>query len=204
MADPCVDRRGVVGTVLHTSVATLYSNLVTRPTGEAVRVAIEHQLQEMRGTTLSILDFSRIGVIDFSCADEVIAKLLKKYSRADRPADAFFVAHGVCEHHREPIESVLDHHRLLLVVIEDGQPELWGRAPARLREAWHLLHRMGQAGSGDFASAQGVEPATAAAWLRRLATERVVVSDDGKRFASLPLFVEGVSAEPERRAVRAM
>lgn len=204
MGDPCADRRGGVQTVLRTSVATLYSNLVTRPTGEAVRVAIERQIQEMRGTTLSILDFSRIGVIDFSCADEVVAKLLKKYSRADRPADAFFVAHGVCEHHREPIESVLERHRLLLVVIEDGRPELWGRAPARLREAWHVLYRMGQAASSDFASAHGVEPATAGAWLRRLATERVAISEDGERFVCLPVFLDVVRTEREESVLRAL
>jgi hypothetical protein len=204
MGDPCADCRGGVETVLRTSVATLYSNLVTRPTGEAVRVAIERQIQEMRGTTLSILDFSRIGVIDFSCADEVVAKLLKKYSRADRPADAFFVAHGVCEHHREPIEAVLEHHRLLLVVIEDGKPGLWGRAPARLRQAWYVLQRMGQAASADFASAQGVAATTAAAWLRRLATERVAISEDGERFACLPMFLDAVRTQHEEPVLGAM
>ncbi len=45
-------RRGAAGgveTVVRTSVATLHSNLVTRPTGRAVRVAIERQIMEAGG-----------------------------------------------------------------------------------------------------------------------------------------------------------
>ena len=181
--------------MLHTSVATLYSNLVTRPTGEAVRVAIERQIADVKGAALSILDFSRIGVIDFSCADEIIAKLLRRYSRRDRPGDAFFIAYGMCEHHREPIESVLGRHRLLLVAIEDGRPELWGRAPTRLRDAWRSLNRLGHAGPLELADAQGIEPTTAAAWLRRLTASRVAVSD-GERFSSLAALWNGERLSP--------
>jgi len=195
MGDPSMDRTGGVGTgtVLHTSVATLYSNLVTRPTGEAVRVAIERQIRDVRGMALSVLDFSRIGVIDFSCADEIVAKLLRRYSHSDRPGDAFFVAYGVCEHHREPIEAVLHRHRLLLVAIEKSRADLWGRAPARLRDAWHGLNEMGQARPREFAAAQGIARATATAWLRRLTAKRVAVSD-GEFFSSLPAVLTGGEA----------
>lgn len=199
MGDPGTDRVGGVGTVLHTSVATLYSNLVTRPTGEAVRVAIERQIMDVTGTALSVLDFSHIGVIDFSCADEVVAKLLKRYTCADRPGEAFFVACGVHEHHREPIESVLHRHRLLLVAIQDGRAELWGRTPARLRDAWNCLNELGETQAWEFAAAQRIEPATASAWLRRMALERVAISEDGENFASLPAVLGGSAALNGRR-----
>ena len=55
----------------------LYSNLVTRPTGAAVRGQIE---ADARATpvarALTVIDFSHVSMIDFSCADEVVAKLL--------------------------------------------------------------------------------------------------------------------------------
>lgn len=196
MGDPATGRAvGSVDMVVRTSVATLYSNLVTRPTGRAVRTAIEAQLRTSQGRCLSVLDFSQVGVLDFSCADEVIAQLLRKYRQADRPADAFFVVQGVAEHHREPIDTVLTRHNLLLVVVESGRPELWGPAPSRLRAAWDCLGRMGCTDTSEFATARGVNHVTAKAWLRRLAESRVAVLEGGDSFSSLYAVLD-------RRAVK--
>ncbi len=182
---------GRVATVLHTAVATLYSNLVTRPTGRAVRLAIERQIEDTNGTCLSILDFSRVGVMDFSCADEVIAKLLVKYSRSDRPAEAYFVARGVSEHHRDPIEAVLERHGVLLVTAGGEGRDLLGPAPTRLRRAWSCLEALGRAVAGDFAAADGVSRPTASSWLRRLAAFRVAIREEGDRFSSLSVVLDG-------------
>jgi hypothetical protein len=186
-----------VQTVVHkTSVATLYNNLVTRPTGKAVRSAIEAQLQGGGGRCVSVLDFSQVGVLDFSCADEVIAKLLMKYLRADRPSDAFFVVQDASEHHRYSIDTVLRRHKLLLVAVESGRPALWGPAPSRLRAAWDRLERMGRVDTSQFASAHGVNEATAGSWLRRLANLRVAVPDGHGSFSSLPTALGGRAAAP--------
>ena len=77
-----------VGTVLQRSVASLYSHLVTRPTGRAVRLAIESQLAEAERPSVYMIDLSEVAILDFSCADEVVAKLLLRYVEADRPAEA--------------------------------------------------------------------------------------------------------------------
>ncbi|MGW8267353.1 MAG: hypothetical protein ACWGSQ_13385, partial [Longimicrobiales bacterium] len=48
-----------VGRLVRRSVASLYSSLVTRPTGQAVRLAIENVLAEESGqVSLSIIDLS--------------------------------------------------------------------------------------------------------------------------------------------------
>ena len=178
-------------TVLHTSVATLFSNLVTRPTGRAVRYAIEQRIEESGGTCLSILDFSQVGIIDFSCADEIVAKLLQKYRLANRPTDAFFVVKGVAEHHREPIETVLNRHNLLLIAVDQERPALWGPAPTRLRLAWHWLNRLGRAFPDDLAAAHGLTTRTAGSWLNRLVSWRLAIPDAGDGYASLPTVFEG-------------
>ncbi len=186
-------RRGAAGgveTVVRTSVATLYSNLVTRPTGRAVRVAIERQIMEAGGVCLSILDFTHVGVVDFSCADEVVAKLLLKYSRPERPAEAYFLASGIAEHHREPIESVLQRHNLLLVTVKSDGRALWGPAPARLRRAWNSLDRLGRAFAHEFASTGGLSQSTARSWLKRLVASRVAVPDGEDCFCSLPAILD--------------
>lgn len=176
--------------VLHTTVATLFSNLVTRPTGRAVRFAIEERIEQSGGTCLSVLDFSRVGVIDFSCADEVVAKLLQKYRLANRPSDAFFVVTGVAEHHREPIETVLMRHNLLVVAIDQDRPVLWGPAPARLRRAWDWLNRLGRAVPDDLAVAHGLTARAAGSWLNRLVNWRLAVLDAGEGYSSLPTVLD--------------
>lgn len=196
-----------VETVLHTSVATLYSNLVTRPTGRTVRYAIERQIEEAGGTCLSILDFSHVGVLDYSCADEIIAKLLLKQRRRDRASDTFFLLQGAAEHHREPIDSVLSRQNLLLVALDGGQPELWGPAPSRVRHAWSWLDRLGSAEPADLAKAHGLELRTAGAWLNRLAHWGIAIPEQRRRYSSLtanlslsPLYVPPVPDAEVRRA----
>ena len=70
-----------VGTVLRGTVCDLYSNLVTRPTGAAVRTAIEEQVLELGASVVTTIDFSQVNLLDFSCADEIVAKLYATYAR---------------------------------------------------------------------------------------------------------------------------
>ena len=65
-----------VGEVLQRTQTSLYSHLVTRPTGRAVRMAIKTQLQGNSNRSFSLIDLSEVVILDFSCADEVVAKLL--------------------------------------------------------------------------------------------------------------------------------
>jgi hypothetical protein len=122
------------------TVTSFYSNLVTRPTGRAVRMGVESQLSELdpsRPLLLSILDFSQVRVLDYSCADEIVAKLLLRYVAADRPVEAYFLARGLQEHHREAVEAVLERHQLLLVAEDDtGGACLLGPSNPVERACW--------------------------------------------------------------------
>jgi hypothetical protein len=69
---------GLGGFAPRLSVTSLFSNLVTRPTGRAIRTGVESQLAEMEGVCapcLSVLDFSQVRILDYSCADEIVAQL---------------------------------------------------------------------------------------------------------------------------------
>src|SRR5688572_7167020 len=102
-----------LGSVLRQTLsANLYSNLVTRPTGRAVRGQIEVMLRSS-ARSLTVIDFSHVSMIDFSCADEVIAKLLMQ-DTPDR--EAYFVFRGMTDDHWDAIETVLERHGLALVV----------------------------------------------------------------------------------------
>jgi hypothetical protein len=134
-----------VGSLVQRSVATLYSHLVTRPTGRAVRQAIESLLDDAGETAFSLIDLSEVTVLDFSCADEVVAKLLSRYLEADRPREAYFVIRGVRDLHREPIEVVLERQRLAAVTQgEDGSYQLLGNRSAPEDSAWLVVEARGR------------------------------------------------------------
>lgn len=180
---------GSVEMVVRTSVATFHSNLVTRPTGRAVRAAIEEQLRDGSGTYLALLDFAQVGVIDFSCADEIVGQLLRRYLPPDRPCEAYFVAAGVAEHHRDLFETVLSRHKLLLVAMDSDVTDLWGPAPRELRWAWSRLDAMGLAQADDLGGREGLGSKAATALLEELATWRVAIRRERSAYSSLPAVV---------------
>ena len=56
------------------------------------------------------LDFSRVGVMDYSCADEVVAKLLIAMLEGNHPRLAL---RGLSKDHVDAIESALERYQLL-------------------------------------------------------------------------------------------
>lgn len=138
-----------VGKVLQRTVTSLYSNLVTRPTGRAVRMAIEARLHGAGSVCLSIIDFSEVVIIDFSCADEVVAKLLQQFLD-DESRDAFFVFRGVAEPHRDQIEAVLCRRGLAAVLeTRPGSFELAGVHTDGEARVWRTLEERGTLETDD-------------------------------------------------------
>lgn len=132
-----------VGEVLQRSVTSLYSSLITRPTGRAVRMAIETQLQGAGTLSVSLIDFTEVGLIDYSCADEVVAKLVQQYL-ADEVHDAFFVFRGVREPHHPQVEGVLQRQGLAAVVeVEPERFRLVGTFTDDECRVWDRLEEAG-------------------------------------------------------------
>jgi hypothetical protein len=96
-----------VHAVLQHSVKGLYADLVTRHTGRAVRENIERELADGRG--VAIMDFTGVGCLDYSCADEIVAKLVREKVR-------ILLLRGLSDAHREAIEPVLLGHGLAAVI----------------------------------------------------------------------------------------
>jgi hypothetical protein len=157
------------------SVASLYSHLVTRPTGRALRLGIESQIGEIGSVCLSVLDFTQVVVLDYSCADEAVAKLIQRYRAEDRPADAYFIARGLAEQHRDPIEEVLLRHGLALVCEVEREFTLLGRATALERDVWHALQELKRAEAPELARRLGAADAGVGDALGTLAAHRVAL-----------------------------
>jgi len=174
-----------LSTLAPRSVASLFSHLVTRPTGRALRLGIESQISELGAICLSVLDFTQVVVLDYSCADEAVAKLIQRYIGADRPTDVFFVARGLGEQHREPIEAVLARHDLALAAeIEGPGFVLLGTTTHAERIAWDALERVRTGDATRIAEESGLGAEDAAAALAALAARRVVLTN-GQRYSAL-------------------
>lgn len=131
-----------VSTVLRGTVCDLYSNLVTRPTGAAVRTAIEQQVVDIGAPVVTTIDFSQVNLLDFSCADEIVAKLLLRYAAADGPT-GYLLFRGINGGHLDPIETVLERHELALVAWDDGHAELFGCVSEDERWMWEFVRDEG-------------------------------------------------------------
>jgi hypothetical protein len=170
-----------VGTLLRETAATPYCNLITRPAGAAVRDRIEAALAGSDCLT-ALLDFSDIGLIDFSGADEAVAKLLLAGTDPERPV---VVLQGLREDQHEAIEQVLIQHELTVIVVScaDGgsMPQLIGFVTSDVREAFGCLCECGALRSFHLAQTLGWSESRAQETLRAL-LERRLVRGDGDIF----------------------
>lgn len=163
-----------LGTMLRQTLsANLYSNLVTRPTGRAVRTQIELLLRDTE-RTITVIDFSHVHMIDYSCADEVIAKLM--LGQGER-RESYFVVRGMTDDHWHAIEQVLEHHGLAIVVERGDGVDLLGVLDETESRAWAAMKRRGRASARQLAAdLDEPEPVVRSAldrlWERRLIARR--------------------------------
>lgn len=123
--------------VLREATAASYRDLVTRPTGAAVRHRLVSTLRH-HDRTEALLDFTKIGLVDFSCADEVVAKLVAALH--ELPVSRI-VLHGIREDHADAIDHALTCHGLAVLALElHGQrPTLLGQVPDDWRAVFAIL-----------------------------------------------------------------
>ena len=57
-----------------------------------------------------VIDFASVRCLDFSCADEIVGKLLLQHGEA-----RYFLLRGVTEIHGEAIEAVLERYNIAVV-----------------------------------------------------------------------------------------
>ena len=175
-----------IGHLLRETVASPYRNLVTRPTGAAIRNRIQETMAGSDCLT-ALLDFSDIELLDFSCADEVVAKLLLA---AEARGDGFVVLRGLREDQHEAIEHVLTHHRLAVAALgpdeEHAEPRLLGWVTPDARAAFACVCHRGALTARDLAGLLDWMVARAEAALTALASHRLLRAEDD-RYLPLPI-----------------
>ena len=171
-----------IGHLLRETTTAPYRHLVTRPTGAAVRNRIEAALSRSDCLT-ALLDFSDIELLDFSCAEEIVAKLLLAQA-AHRPR--FVVLRGLRDDQHDAIEQVLTHHRLAVAaLVADGEPLLLGSVSGDARAAFACVCRLGRACAADLAHALDWPESRASEALESLTRHRLLRPEGDLRYSLL-------------------
>lgn len=167
-----------VGAILHTSHHGAYTDLVTRATGRTVRTQIEAHMAACQPGTVSVIDFSKVGLLDFSCADEIVATLMRQCAESPA-ADRYLLFAGITDGHLDAIEHVLERHGLALVVRFTGLGALGlvGVVTEAERLVWEAVVRLQPAGSAAIAAETGMDEEDVKTCLGALHSRRLLMKD---------------------------
>ena len=140
-----------------------------------MRGAIERLLSETEAQALTVIDMSQVSMIDFSCADEVIAKLVMKYSGDEAPGEVYFVFRGIGDDHWVAVEAVLERHGLAVVLETGDGYALAGPVSENEIRAWDAVRLLGPAPAVAVAQEIACDPAEMERTLEDLWRRRVLV-----------------------------
>jgi len=163
-------------------------DLVTRPSGEKIRQRIERDIAQEPNGAVVALDFSRIGIIDYSCADEIVAKLVSRLL-AGEYGDKYLMLSGLNENQKENIEVALERKELAVVAeMRDGARALVGSLNNYLKETLDFIATKRRTTANDFARALKLPANTSGTRLLNLYKKRLVrrieeARSDGKIWA---------------------
>jgi len=160
-------------------------DLVTRPSGKSIRERIERDMEKESAGSVITLDFSKIGVIDYSCADEIVTKLISRLLSGEY-GDKYLLLTGLNENQKENIEVALERKDLVIMAeMRDGNRVVLGNLNTYLKDTLGFIVKKKKITSKDLAEARKIEANTSGTRLLNLSKKRLVkrieeVKLDGK------------------------
>ena len=167
------------------------SDLVTRNSGQVIRERIEKDIAGEKEGEVIALEFSKIGVIDYSCADEIVAKLISRLV-SNEYGDKYIVLTGLNENQKENIEVALERKDLAVMVeMKDGKKILIGSLNNYLQETLNFVSKKGKITANDLSAALKLPANTSGTRLLNLYKKRLVkrieeIRDGGRVWVYAP------------------
>jgi hypothetical protein len=150
------------------------SDLVTRPSGQVIRERIERDIEKEKNGEVIALDFSKVGIIDYSCADEVVAKLISRLLSGEY-GDKYIILIGLNENQKENIEVALERKELAVMAgMRNGKKILIGSLNNYLKETLNLILKKGEITAKELSEAMKLEMNTSGTRLLNLYKKRLV------------------------------
>jgi len=150
------------------------SDLVTRQSGQVIRERVERNIAKEKNGEVIGLDFSKIGIIDYSCADEIVAKLISRLLSSEY-GDKYIVLIGLNENQKENIEVALERKELaVLARMRDGKQILLGSLNNYLKDTLNFVVKKGKLTASDLSKSMNLEANTSGTRLLNLHKKRLV------------------------------
>lgn len=152
-------------------------DLVIRQTGKIIRDQIEINIKKEKNGAIIALDFSNVGIIDYSCADEIVAKLISRLLSGEY-GNKYIILTGLNENQKENIEVALERKRLAVMAEVNGKKLLIGELNNYLRQTLDFILKKGLVTAKELSEALGIEMNTSGTRLLNLHKKRLVKRTD--------------------------
>ncbi len=150
------------------------SDLVTRPSGQVIRERIESDIEKEEERTVIALDFSKIGIIDYSCADEIVAKIISRLISGEY-GDKYVLLTGLNDNQKENIEVALERKDLAVIAeMKNGERTLLGNLNHYLKETLETIVKKNKITAKDISKIMKLEANTSGTRLLNLHKKRLV------------------------------
>ena len=154
------------------------SDLVTRRSGRVIRERIERDITEEDNGEVIALDFSKIGVIDYSCADEIVAKLISRLL-SNEYGDKYILLTGLNDNQKENINVALERKDLAVAAeMRDGMRILLGDLNNYLINTLDVIQKKGKITAKELSEIKKIEANTSGTRLLNLHKKRLVKKTD--------------------------
>jgi len=167
-------------------------DLVTRHSGQVIRERIERDIETEDNGSVIALDFSKIGVVDYSCADEIVAKLVSRLLSGEY-GDKYIVLTGLTENQKENIEVALERKDLAVMAwMRNGSRVLIGNLNNYLQKTLDLVLKKGKITARDLSAAFKLPANTSGTRLLNLHKKRLVRRMDEMKNGGRVWFYERI------------
>jgi hypothetical protein len=157
------------------------SDLVTRRSGQVMRERIERDIAEEQDGEVIALDFSGIGIIDYSCSDEIVAKLVSRLL-GNEYGDRYLLLTGLSDNQKENIEVALERKDLaVLADMGNGERVLLGNLNNYLRDTLGVIQKKKKITAKELSEIKKIESNTSGTRLLNLHKKKLVKKTDEVR-----------------------
>jgi len=145
-----------------------------RSRGVRIREVIEKMLRGEKGSLCVMIDFSRMGWIDFSWADEVVAKMVSRLWSGEY-GEKFLVLKNLTPSQAENINVALERKRLAVLTTGPGGWKIIGSLNNYLAHTLNRVMGRRQLTLRELSEEEGIEMNTSGTRLLNLYRKRLVV-----------------------------
>jgi hypothetical protein len=149
-----------------------------RSRGTRIREFIEKIFREEKGVSLVVLDFSRVGSIDFSWADEVIAKIISRLWSGEY-GEKFIILKSLSPSQVENITVALERKRLAVLARGSKGWQIVGSLNNYLARTLDRVIEKGHLTLRQLSEEEGIGMNTSGTRLLNLYKKRLVLRVEG-------------------------